>query len=40
MQEGIIDILIEKMQEDVESTVLMILRALTRLASKSKNSII
>lgn len=35
MEESIIDILIERMKHDVESTVIQILKALTRLATKS-----
>lgn len=36
LEEGIIDIMIERMRSDVDSTVIMMIRALARLATKSK----
>ena len=36
LSEGIIDTLIERMKTDVEATILMIVKTLTRLATKSK----
>jgi hypothetical protein len=35
LNEGIIDLMIERMKYDVEPTVIMILKTLTRLATKS-----
>lgn len=36
LQEGIIETLIERMKTDVEPTILMIVKTLSRLATKSK----
>jgi hypothetical protein len=38
LNEGIIDLMIERMKYDVEPTVIMILKTLTRLATKSNYS--